>query len=384
MYTTLFVEEKPMNDLKSGILVVDFGSQTTLLIARRLRELGVYSEVWSCADARLQQPPLCLGVVLSGGPASVSAGHAPTLPEALLAADIPILGICYGMQLLIERFGGRVEPGKVAEYGRTELRKCAESVLLTELSSDAPGVVWMSHGDTLTQMPEEFVLTGRTTSGVAAVIEHPARRLYGVQFHPEVSHTENGSAFLNRFAKDLCGAPGDWSMGALKDELVHTIASRVGPEERVVCGLSGGVDSSVTAALIAEAIGPRLLCVMVDNGLLRAGEVAEVVEFFGAHFSAELKVIDASQEFLARLAGVTEPEQKRKHIGAAFIDAFVTAVEGVEGVRFFGARHAIPRRHRVGLGRWTVGGDQEPPQRRGFARPAPLRAARAPAHALQG
>lgn len=332
--------------LEHGILVVDFGSQTTLLIARRIRELGVYSEVWACDDPRLAASPACLGVILSGGPASVSHADAPRLAAPLLELGRPVLGICYGMQLLVEHAGGRVEPGTRRQYGRTALRvtrglvddgdalATPQSALFDALEPRG-AVVWMSHGDSVTVVPSGFAIAARSDDGTIAAIEDPARALYGVQFHPEVSHTEGGTELLRRFVLELCGAPPDaWSLEALAERLVDDIRTAVGDEARVICGLSGGVDSAVTAALVSRAIGRRLVCILVDTGLMRHEEAAEVTALFQGHFDLELRVVDARARFFDALRGLTDPEHKRKAIGRVFVEVFEDEARSVPEARF--------------------------------------------------
>ena len=320
--------------LARGILVVDFGSQTTLLIARRLREMGVYTEIRACNDPSLAQPPETLGVILSGGPASVGAEMAPRLTEAILNAKCPVLGICYGMQLIVERFGGQVMPGRASEYGRTPIDLVAEepSRLLADLPPQG-SVVWMSHGDAASTVPEPLRVTARGPSGTVAAIEMGDRRIFGVQFHPEVTHTEHGRGILRRFAFNICRADGKWSAGNLADQKIADIAAQVG-SGRVICGFSGGVDSTVTAALVSRAIGRRLVCILVDNGLMRHAEAAQVEHHFCRHFDVELRVVDASDRFLTALAGETDPERKRKIIGKTFIDVFEQEARTVDNVEF--------------------------------------------------
>lgn len=314
-----------MDDLSRGILVIDFGSQTTLLIARRIRELRVYSEVWSCEDPRLVSGgtiPDCLGFVLSGGPASVGGPEAPRVADELLESGKPILGICYGMQLIAERFGGTVSPGRTREYGRTRIH--VEPGEGAPLLADLPArdaVVWMSHTDAVQAVPAGLALVARSANDEIAALRAIGRPIWAVQFHPEVSHTDRGKDVLRRFAFDVCGATGEWSMQNLAEQKIAEIRERVG-DRQVLCGLSGGVDSSVTAALVSKAIGSRLVCVLVDNGLLRHEEADIIRELFAGRFDFELDIVDASERFYQALAGVTDPEEKRKRIGRLFIDVF--------------------------------------------------------------
>ncbi len=316
--------------LGRGILILDYGSQYTLLIARRIRELGVYSEVWPCNDPRLAdivsagEPP-ARGVILSGGPSSVGVNGAPSLAGGLLELGIPVLGVCYGMQLLAHELGGRVEPAAVAEYGRTSV--VTEHALgpfsSFERGSDVD--VWMSHGDEVIALPPGFVRTAATANGAIAAMANVERQWFGLQFHPEVSHTERGREFISNFVFGVCACADDWSMASFVDTAIAHVRATVGEHERVICGLSGGVDSSVVAALLYRALGDRLVCVCVDNGLMRHNEVERVREVFERHFGADLRVVDAATQFLDRLRGVEDPEEKRKIIG----DVFVRAFEGV-------------------------------------------------------
>lgn len=317
-------------DLNGGILIVDFGSQTTLLIARRLREMGVYSEVWACNDKRLKEAPQALAYILSGGPASVGGENAPTLTQALLTTGRPILGICYGMQLLGAFFGGKVGVAPEAEYGRQAVRFIAPSPLQAELGDLT---VWMSHSDAVLKLPSDFQALAQSEGGILAAMAHQTLPIYGVQYHPEVTHSEGGADLLRRFAMEIAGADGQWSPGHLIDEKCAQIRAQVG-EASVICGLSGGVDSTVTAALIAQAIGDRLVCILVDHGLLRHGEADEVRSLFEAHFDVQLIVVDAKTQFLQALAGVTDPEAKRKIIGKTFIDVFEATAKDIPQVGF--------------------------------------------------
>lgn len=323
-----------MDNLATGVLIVDFGSQTTLLIARRIRELGVYTEVWSCHDKRLLDPPSCLGVVLSGGPASVNDLEAPRLAKALLETGRPVLGICYGMQLIVEHFGGDVVPSSIREYGRTPLTVEVSGDALFSVLPSQESVAWMSHSDAVAEPPAGLTVIARTPKGAIAALRVDDAQIFGVQFHPEVTHTEHGRALLERFATGLCGAAGDWSMAGVVETKIAEIADQVGSDERVICGLSGGVDSTVTAALIAEAIGDRLVCILVDTGLMRAGEIEDVSVLFRERFDAELRVVDASEKFFSALSGVTDPERKRKIIGKLFIDLFEEEAASIENARF--------------------------------------------------
>lgn len=322
------------DDITQGILIVDFGGQTTLLIARRLREMGVYSEVWACTDPRISEIPSCLGVVLSGGPAHVGEEGAPRLTSALIDRGLPVLGICYGMQLLVEHFGGSVIPSPMRQFGRTPIsRRPGVASLLLQDMKEAGAQVWMSHSDAADHVNAPLIATAESKGGIVAAVEAEGLPIYGVQFHPEVTHSEGGEALLRRFAFDACGAKGDWSPAELVAEKVAEIKAQVG-EKRVVCGLSGGVDSAVAAALISKAIGHKLVCVLVDTGLMRLGEVEEVARVFRGQFDVELRVVDAADRFLGALKGVTDPEAKRKVIGGLFIDVFVEATKDIDNLGF--------------------------------------------------
>ena len=315
-------------DLESGpVLVVDFGAQYAQLIARRVRECQVYSQVVPStmpAEEMLARNPSA--IILSGGPASVYAPGAPPAPDGLLAAGIPVLGICYGFQLMVRDLGGEVLHTGTGEYGATALRTAdAAGVLLDGLPGQQR--VWMSHGDTCAQAPPGFVVTATTAGTPVAAAEAPDRQLYGMQFHPEVLHTEHGMAMLRSFLA-AAGCPPTWTMRGVIEEQTERIAAQVG-SGRAICGLSGGVDSAVAAALVQRAIGDRLTCVFVDHGLLRAGEAEQVEKDFVAATGVALKVVDAAATFLDALAGVTDPEEKRKIIGREFIRAFERAAREI-------------------------------------------------------
>ncbi len=310
------------------VLVVDFGAQYAQLIARRVRECQVYSEIvpstMPAAEILARKPA---AIILSGGPASVYAPGAPPLPGGadLLQAGIPVLGICYGFQLMVAGLGGVVARTGSGEYGATRLGLLSGGQLLAGRPDQQQ--VWMSHGDTATVAPPGFAVTARTAATPAAAVEDPDRRLYGVQFHPEVLHTEHGTELLCRFL-ELAGCRPTWTMGSIIDEQTERIRSQVGPAG-AICGLSGGVDSAVAAAIVQRAIGAQLTCVFVDHGLLRRGEAQQVEKDFVAATGVDLKVVDAAQTFLAALAGVTDPEEKRKIIGREFIRAFERAAREI-------------------------------------------------------
>jgi GMP synthase (glutamine-hydrolysing) len=316
------------------VLVVDFGAQYAQLIARRVRECHVYSEIvpstMPVSEMLAKHPK---AIILSGGPASVYAAGAPAAPAGLFEAGVPVLGICYGHQVLVRELGGTVERTGAAEYGGTELRVADGGRLLAGLGSQLS--VWMSHGDTSTVAPPGFTVTARTATTPAAAVEAPERGLYGVQFHPEVMHTEQGTKILRRFL-DAAGCWPTWTMLNIVEEQTQRISEQVGGG-RAIAGLSGGVDSAVAAALVHRAIGDRLTCVFVDHGLLRKGEAEQVEQDFVAATGVSLRVVDASEAFLGALAGVTDPEAKRKIIGREFIRAFeraareITAEAGAQG-----------------------------------------------------
>ncbi len=317
-------------DLESGpVLVVDFGAQYAQLIARRVRECQVYSRVVPnsmSAEEMLALRPSA--VILSGGPSSVYAPGAPPAPAGLLTAGVPVLGICYGFQLMVRDLGGEVLHTGTGEYGAAALRTAeAAGVLLTGTPADQR--VWMSHGDTCAAAPPGFTITATTAGTPVAAAEAPDRQLYGMQFHPEVLHTEHGMAMLGNFLT-AAGCSPTWTMRGVIDEQTERIAAQVG-DGRAICGLSGGVDSAVAAALVQRAIGSRLTCVFVDHGLLRSGEAEQVEKDFVAATGVELKVVDAAADFLAALAGVADPEQKRKIIGREFIRAFEQAARDIAG-----------------------------------------------------
>ena len=305
------------------ILILDFGSQVTQLIARRVREAGVYCEILPyttpASDIAREAPR---GIVLSGGPASVAAARAPRADPGIFDLGLPILGICYGQQAMCEALGGAVAPAARREFGRAHLEvvePCALFEGVWPVGARAP--VWMSHGDAVAAVPPGFRAVARTEAAPFAAIADERRRFYGLQFHPEVAHTPGGAALLRNFARVVAGCRGEWSMASFRARAVEVIRAQVG-EGRVLCGLSGGVDSSVAALLLHEAIGERLTCVFVDTGLLRHGEAQEVVELFRGRYDMPLVHEDAAAAFLERLAGVTDPEEKRRVIGAVFIDVF--------------------------------------------------------------
>ena len=306
------------------VLVVDFGAQYAQLIARRVRECEVYSEIVpssiTAAEIAARRPA---GVILSGGPASVHVAGAPTLDPAIYDLGVPVLGICYGAQLIAEQLGGSVGSNERGEYGRAELSAVdGGGMMLAGLPSPQP--VWMSHFDAIVDAPPGAAVTAATAASPVAAFEDPGRGLYAVQFHPEVEHTLHGRQVLERFLRRGCGAGPSWSMDSIIDASVSAVREQVGAG-RAICGLSGGVDSAVAAALVHRAIGDRLTCVLVDTGLLRSGEADQVEEAFERHFGIDFVRVDAAEEFFAALGGVTEPETKRKAVGEQFIRAFERA-----------------------------------------------------------
>ena len=308
------------------IAVLDYGSQYSQLICRRVREAHVYAEMipWERAAERLPRVNL-KGIILSGGPASVYEAGAPTLPAAVLESGVPVLGICYGLQLLAHALGGKVAPSTLREYGAAQIEVTQENGLFAGQPREQE--VWMSHGDRVERLPAGFATVARSENSPCAAVADGTRGLYGLQFHPEVVHTRHGSALLHSFVRSICGCAGDWTAGNFIQECVDEIRAQVGPADRVVCGLSGGVDSAVAATLVHRAIGARLTCIFVDHGLLRAGEAEQVVETFERHQGMRLVAVDAKEAFLSDLEGVTDPEEKRKRIGARFVRVFEEETE---------------------------------------------------------
>jgi GMP synthase (glutamine-hydrolysing) len=318
------------------ILIVDFGSQVTQLIARRVREAGVYCEIHpfnALDDAKLKafDPK---GIILSGGPASVTEIGTPRVPQVAFTQGVPVLGICYGEQAMAAQLGGVVEGGHHREFGRAEVEVKAQSALFDGVWQ--PGdrkPVWMSHGDRVTRLPPGFKVVATSENAPFAAVADERRKFYGVQFHPEVMHTPDGAKLLRNFALNISGCAGDWTMGAFRQRAIADIRQKVG-KARVICGLSGGVDSSVVAVLLHEAIGEQLQCVFVDHGLLRLDEATQVVTLFRDHYNIPLIHRDASDLFLKELAGVTDPEQKRKTIGKLFIDVFEAEAKKIGDAQF--------------------------------------------------
>ena len=310
------------------ILILDFGSQYTQLIARRVREIGVYCEIyaWDVAEADIRGFNAS-GIILSGGPESVTEQDSPRAANVVFELDLPVLGICYGMQTMAAQMGGAVEGSDTSEFGYAEIQSVTEDRLFSGLADrtdeNGQGIldVWMSHGDKVTQLPEGFVRTAETDSCRIAAMAHAERPWFGIQFHPEVTHTSLGKEIMSRFVIDICGCEALWTPANIVEDAIQTIRAKVG-SDKVLLGLSGGVDSSVVAALLHKAIGDQLICVFVDNGLLRLNEGDQVMEMFASNMGVMVIRADAQERFLSRLAGVSEPEAKRKIIGNTFIDVF--------------------------------------------------------------
>lgn len=347
------------------ILIIDFGGQYTQLIARRVREVGVYSEILPYdADPEAIRDFDPQGIVLSGGPESVAAVDSPRAPGIVFELGVPILGICYGMQALAEQFGGKVDAADHREFGFAEVNLLADDPLLGGLTDGSTLKVWMSHGDRVEALPEGFEAIAATANAPLAGMADIERRLYGVQFHPEVTHTDQGMEIIRRFAIEICGCPGEWTPANIIAEHIERVRAQVG-EDRVLLGLSGGVDSSVVAALLHAAIGDQLVCVFVDTGLLRLDEGDQVMEVFAEHLGVNVIRANDEARFMAALEGVTDPEEKRKIIGAKFIEVFDEHAAEIEDVNWLaqgtiypdviesagaatGKAHLIKSHHNVG------------------------------------
>ncbi|MGN8226461.1 glutamine-hydrolyzing GMP synthase [Gracilimonas sp. BCB1] len=345
------------------ILILDYGSQFTQLIARRLRELHIYCEIHPYnVDLDEVSTPTPGGIILSGGPKSVNDEGAPDLQTKILNWDIPILGVCYGLQLLAHtEIPGSVEKAKKREYGRANLLIDNDEDLLKDIEDES--VVWMSHGDHIHELPPSYEIIGHTTNAKVAAVRHKENHIYGVQFHPEVAHTEHGKQLLQNFAYTICGLKGDWTSESFIDEQIQSIREKVG-DDKVLCALSGGVDSTVVATLIHKAIGDQLQCVFVDNGLLRKNEFESVLNLYTQDLHLPVKGVDASKLFLDRLSGISDPEEKRKIIGNTFIDVFEEEIgddvdfkylaqgtlypDVIESVSFKGPSATIKSHHNVG------------------------------------
>lgn len=314
------------------VAIIDFGSQYGQLIARRVREHKVYSQIYqpSVKIEKLAQLGV-KGIILSGGPASVYAENAPMCDPRIFELGVPVLGICYGMQIGCKILGADIAPAESREYGRTSLDITDTSDLLKTLPEQT--TVWMSHGDQVNQLTDDFQSLAATPTCPFAAVRHKNGKFFGVQFHPEVTHTPRGTDILKNFLYNICDCAGDWKMSDFVGETVATVRKQVG-DDTVICGLSGGVDSAVTAALLHKAIGDQLVCIFVDNGLLRKNERQGVIDMFSDHFKMDLHVVDWGDQFLTKLAGVTDPQKKRKIIGAEFIEAFKSEADKIENAKF--------------------------------------------------
>ncbi|MFT4930113.1 MAG: GMP synthase (glutamine-hydrolyzing), partial [Phenylobacterium sp.] len=310
------------------ILILDFGSQYTQLIARRVREMGVYCELWAWDVTEEQIKEFNpKGIILSGGPESVTEGNSPRAPEYVFKAGVPVFGICYGMQTMAEQLGGVVESSDKKEFGHAQIEMVGDSELFSKIEDhiNAQGVgeldVWMSHGDKVKTIPADFITIAKTPTCPHAAMANVEKRFYGVQFHPEVTHTLQGERILEHFVANICGCEKLWTSKSIIEDAIAKIKEKVGDEE-VILGLSGGVDSSVVAMLLHQAIGDKLTCVFVDNGLLRLNEGEQVMDMFGDHFGLKIIKVEAEERFLSQLAGEADPEKKRKIIGRVFVEIF--------------------------------------------------------------
>ena len=322
----------PLSLAHEKVLVLDFGSQYAQLIARRVREQHVYCEIVRhsiSADRVRELAPR--GIILSGGPASVYGAGAPKCDPRLFQLGIPVLGICYGMQLACEALGGKVTSAPAREYGRAVCHISADNELFDGVPRETE--VWMSHGDQVTRVSDDFAPLAATATCPIAAVKHRALPIYAMQFHPEVTHTPPGKKILANFLSRVCGCQGQWQLGDFAEETIAAVREQVG-DRRVICGLSGGVDSSVVAALLYRAVGSKLSCILVDNGLLRKGEAEAVIKTFGEHFRTDLHVVRAADKFLGALAGVTDPQEKRKRIGHAFIECFSDEAAKIDNADF--------------------------------------------------
>lgn len=329
-------KDSPTSDLgqlvSQRVLVLDFGSQYAQLIARRAREQDVYCEIVRhdiTADRIRELAPV--GLILSGGPASVYENEAPRCDPEIFQLGIPVLGICYGMQLACEALGGNVQQAPAREYGRASCEISSPGELFAGVPSTTE--VWMSHGDQVAQVSDDFIPLASTSTCPLAAVKHKNLPVYGLQFHPEVTHTPKGREVLRNFLHDVCGCDGNWKLHDFAEKTIEQVRQRVG-DRRVVCGLSGGVDSSVVAALLYKAIGSQLSCILVDNGLLRKSEEESVIKEFSQHFKTDLHVVKAEDRFLEALAGIDDPQEKRRRIGHAFIDCFAEEAAKIEGAEF--------------------------------------------------
>ena len=320
---------------RQTVVILDYGSQYTQLIARRIRESHVYCEIHPCTLSAARLGEIApRAIVLSGGPQSVYGTDSPKSDPALFELGLPVLGICYGQQLMAHQLGGKVEPSREREYGPARVEVIDAIGIFSPFAPGDELAVWMSHGDKLTELPPGFSRIGASQNAPLAAIAHPERRLYGIQFHPEVAHTPRGAELLRAFLFQVAGAEPSWTPGSFVEEAVAAIQAKVAPNERAICGLSGGVDSSVAAVLCHRALGDRLVCIFVDNGVLRAGERESVEHTMRQSFHLNLVVADARERFLQGLAGVTDPEAKRKIIGRLFIEVFEEHAARVENAKY--------------------------------------------------
>ncbi|MBL8878935.1 MAG: glutamine-hydrolyzing GMP synthase [Phycisphaerales bacterium] len=318
---------------RQTIAILDFGAQYSQLIARRVRENHVYCELLAPdASPQALRDRQVRGIILSGGPSSVYESGAPHCNPGIFDLGVPVLGICYGMQLACQALGGKVAPAEDREYGRVKLRVSAPEAILAHFPTETS--VWMSHGDSVRSVSGDFVSLAQTDNCPIAAVRHRTRPVFGVQFHPEVTHTPLGAQLIRNFVYEICGCSGDWRVERVIDQSVEAIRSQVSDDGVVICGLSGGVDSSVVAALLHRAIGDRLACIFVDNGLLRRRERELVQATFHGHFGIKLRIADAREQFLSGLSGVTDPQQKRKIIGKTFIDVFRDEARQIPNARF--------------------------------------------------
>ena len=340
---------------KNRILIIDFGGQYNQLIARRVRECGVYSEIhnYDAVDAASVREFDPSGIIFTGGPQSAYGEGAPSIDDGIFSLGVPVLGICYGAQLMAYRLGGSIESAPTSEYGRTEVTVTDRSGLLK--AADESNIVWMSHTDYISEAPAGFTVTAHTDDCPVAAMEDKGRGFYAVQFHPEVNHTEHGSEFIREFVLNVCGCDQDWQMGSFAETQIAAVKEKVG-DGKVLLALSGGVDSSVVAALLAKAIGPQLTCVFVDHGLLRKNEADEVSAVFGrgGQFDLNFVRVDAADRFYAKLAGVTEPERKRKIIGEEFIRVFEEESKRIGAVDYLAQGTIYPDIIESGLGKSAV------------------------------
>lgn len=323
-----------MHKIAKSVLIIDYGSQVTQLIARRVREAGVYSEIVSCLDDASEIKKRKPGaIILSGGPASVNDAAAPALAPEILEANVPVLGICYGMQLLAKTLGGKLERSATREYGPALLQMTKNSPLWNNLDQTEPAPVWMSHGDTVIEVPAGFQITGSTANLKIAAMANEDRKIYGLQFHPEVHHSRDGQIILENFLFGVACLSADWNMASFVNTAIENIKTQAGADN-VICALSGGVDSTVAAVLLNRAIGKKLHCIFVDNGLLRENEAKQVLTMLKDHFDLNLLHVDAAKLFLERLKDVEDPEKKRKIIGHTFIEIFVKEASKIKNAKF--------------------------------------------------